>query len=165
MAVLRRLTRRWHLRGAYEAGRGEALRIAQAQMDGGVPRQEICDLLRNSLPPGKPERSLQAYADVAFELQAVMTERNAEAGKLAQAGNLRRAIELYEANVADRFRGPEPYERLLEIYCGSNDLRSAVRVAEAYLKVLPRLPGSADRMAALQKDLRLWRERAGVRRL
>ncbi|NPV07043.1 MAG: hypothetical protein HPY83_03645 [Anaerolineae bacterium] len=159
MSLLRGLTRRWQLGGAYEASRTEALRLAQDQMDGGVPRQEICDLLRSSLPSRRAPRALQAYADVAAELQKVMVQRNAQAGKLEQAGKLREAIELYEANVADRFVGEQPYERLLEIYSRRGDFRNAARVGEAYLRVLPRLPGRPERSAALEQQLQVWRDR------
>lgn len=164
MSPWRRFTRRWQMGRAYEASRSEALRLAQAQMDGGVPRQEICDLLRNNLPPGKPDRALEAYAAVAAELEEVMAQRNAHALRMEQAGRLRDAIELYEANVADRFLGEQPYERLLNIYCHNRDYANAARVGEAYLRVLSRLPGRPARLEALQEEMRVWRERTNYRR-
>ncbi len=156
MSFLGKLTRRWQLGGGYRDHRDSALRLAQDEMDGGVPRQEICDLLLSRAPDG---RSRRAYVEVAQQLRQVMLERNARATGLERGGDQQRAIELYEANVADRFLGDHPYERLLEIYSRRGDWRNAARVAEAYLQALDRLPEGSARRQAVESELSTWRRR------
>ena len=151
-----KLTRRWQLGGSYRDHRDSALRLAQDEMDGGVPRQEICDLLLERAPSG---RSRKAYVDVAEQLRQVMLERNAQGTGLERSGQLQRAIEVYEANVADRFVGDHPYERLMEIYARRGDWLNAARVGEAYLQALHRLPADESRRAAVQGSVTAWRRR------
>jgi len=157
VSFLGRLTRRSQLGRSYERHREEALRLAQEEMDGGAPRQEICDLL---MLRGQAAQARRAYADVAERLQSVMLERNAKAAGLERQGDVRHAVELYEANIADRFAGAQPYERLLEIYVQRGDWLNAARVGEAYLKALDRLPEGAARRTAVESSVSVFRQRA-----
>lgn len=62
-----------------------------------------------------------------------MVDRNLTGIELERAGAIDRAIFLYEANVAERFDGSHPYERLRILYTKQRDYRNALRICRAYL--------------------------------
>ncbi len=74
---------------------------------------------------------IQAHADFVAD---TMANRNTEAATLERLHRREEAIELYEANLKDRFKGYFPYERLRFLYESTGRLRDAERVCLAFLK-------------------------------
>jgi len=111
------------------------LEWAYEQMKQGVPRQVICDhlLAKDSFSLSLEE--LEAASKTESELSGVMVERNLEGKSLESAGKLDKAIELYEANVADWFSGNHPYDRLRVIYTKRKQYAEAIRVCRAFVVV------------------------------
>lgn len=116
-------------RGATET---QLLEWANQEMVRGVPRQVVCDALLNQAFEWKgfdpPPFSL-----VENRLFAVMVERIDKGIDLEKAGKIDEAIKVYEENVADRFKGTFPYERLRVLYAKRKDYLNAIRVCQAYL--------------------------------
>ena len=84
-----------------------------------------------------------------------MATRNDEAAHLERMHQPARAIELYEANVRDRFKGSYPYERLWALYGAADRLADARRVCQAMLEY-------ADLDEVKRKKYRDWL--SGLRR-
>lgn len=77
--------------------------------------------------------SSQRYSRHADKIFGRLTQRNLEGRKLEKAGQLDKAIKLYEANVADFFVGEHPYERLRIIYRRTQDYDKALSVCNSYV--------------------------------
>ncbi|MBV9359522.1 MAG: hypothetical protein JO023_28765 [Chloroflexi bacterium] len=96
------------------------------------------------------------------------TARNLEAFAAEQAGELDRAIELYERNAREGFPGDWPYGRLSALYARLGTVDDAERVLERAIEVLSANPrrSKADRQAQVRefrrrlKALRQGRGRA-----
>jgi tetratricopeptide (TPR) repeat protein len=128
---------------APKGNKRQLLQWAEDRMSHGVPRQDICDYLLSlgsdvmeivHSRPRKADRMLaqdRAYSEAERELSGVMLARNLEAKELERNGKLSEAIELYEANLADRFSGSHPYARLRILYCKKKDYAAAIRVCYA----------------------------------
>jgi tetratricopeptide (TPR) repeat protein len=127
-------------------------RWAKRMMARGVPCQHVCYLLQQlqsgtSVPietiSGEKRQRLealyvrdQAYAQVCSELCQVMASRNLEGQACEAAGEIERAVALYEANVADAFDGAFPYDRLRAIYSSLGKWDEALRVCQAFVAAL-----------------------------
>lgn len=66
-------------------------------------------------------------------LMDTMVNRTMKGITLEKDGNHGRAAELYEANLADRFDGSHPYERLRIIEKSEGKLHEVVRVCQAFI--------------------------------
>lgn len=84
-------------------------------------------------------------------LSAIMADRNSKGRQLERQGQISEAIDLYEANIKDRFPGIHPYDRLRIIYTRRSQNADAIRVCRAYLS-LPDRPKGQDK-ARFQKHL------------
>jgi hypothetical protein len=73
-----------------------------------------------------------AYRLIENGQRAIMTGRNMEAQELEASGNVDEAVEVYEGNIEDGFKGPHPYERLRIIYSKRKEYANAIRVCQAY---------------------------------
>ena len=62
-------------------------------------------------------------------------ERNLQAIEYEKNGDVEKAIELYEQNVAESFDGTHPYERLSELYLSSGKREDLMRILERALMV------------------------------
>lgn len=85
-------------------------------------------------------------------------ERNFEATEAESKGDVERAIELYERNVAEEFVEGYPYERLASLYERRGVYGEALRVTESFIRLAEsgRMPrgaqASADRRLPSFKD-------------
>jgi hypothetical protein len=86
-------------------------------------------------------------ADPLLDFEAAM-QRNEEAERALQAGDISLAIDLLEKSVAEGFVGSHPYERLASIY-ETRDPAEALRVCEAFTKLAAsgKMPRGAQRSA------------------
>jgi tetratricopeptide (TPR) repeat protein len=85
-------------------------------------------------------------------LLEAQTARNLEALAAEQAGDVERAIGLYERNVAEGFAGDLPYGRLVMLYERRGALEEAERVLRRAIEVLEasRRRTAADRRATVR---------------
>ena len=76
-------------------------------------------------------------------------ERNIEAHKAEERGDVDGAIRLYERSVAEGFVGAHPYERLAVLHEQKGRYAEALRVTEAYLSLARcgKMPRGARRSA------------------
>ena len=79
---------------------------------------------------GNPE----AYGGEADRISAQFHQRNAEAAKLEQEGHVDKAVQIYEAVVADMYDGARPYGRLRSIYCRRGQYAEALRVCRRFVE-------------------------------
>lgn len=79
----------------------------------------------------------------------VMVERNLKGRDLEKSGKEDVAITLYEENVADRFDGSHPYDRLRVIYTRRKDFDGAIRVCQQYIE----LSGEEGKRGKFQEHL------------
>lgn len=110
------------------------LKAIDGRLKRGDPRGIILsELLRINY--GKLDlETLQACSKAKSQLMDVMVDRNIEGKELEKEGKIDQAIELYEANVLDRFDGSHPYERLRIHYTFACRYFDAIRVCEKYLR-------------------------------
>jgi tetratricopeptide (TPR) repeat protein len=102
-------------------------------------------------------------------LREAQTARNLEAYAAEQAGELERAIELYEQNAREGFLGDWPYGRLSTLYLRRGAFDDAERILERAIEVLAvnSRRSRADRQAQVRefrrrlKLLRQERRRSG----
>jgi|SRR5438552_8110776 len=106
---------------------------AGQQLEAGVPRGVLyLAILKSPIPSDLGE--MLAWQELERDIGGTMVNRNLD-GQAAEEANARdRAVELYEANVADRFDGSHPYERLRIIYARERRYRDAIRICETYLR-------------------------------
>ncbi len=109
---------------------------ALEQMERGIPRQIVCDYMLSNLNIVDSPNEPFAVLNVESELGGVMVDRNLEGKTLEKAGEIDKAIELYEANVADWFIGSYAYDRLRVIYSRQQRYSEAIRVCKFFVKVL-----------------------------
>ena len=83
----------------------------------------------------------------------LQAERNLKGAEFEKNGNLEKAIELYEENVAESFKGNHPYDRLATIYKNQNDLDNEIRVLEKAIVVYEEIT-IEDRLEGLPKLFR-----------
>ena len=76
-------------------------------------------------------------------------ERNTEAARLEERGDVQGAFRFYEVSVAENFVGAHPYERLAALHEGRRNYAEALRVTDAYINLARsgRLPRGSQRSA------------------
>jgi hypothetical protein len=94
--------------------------------------------------------SIRAHADYIAD---VMANRNFEGSTLERLRQADKAIELYEANVQDRYKGAYPYERLLALYASAGKFQDARRICQAYID---HGQGDEDRKAKFREWMRAY---------
>ncbi len=72
---------------------------------------------------------------VALYLLDVMVDRNLNGKTLEAAGEVDKAIALYEENVSDLFAGDHPYDRLRVIYTKRKQFAEAISVCRTFVKI------------------------------
>ena len=99
------------------------------------------------LPPEEAER-IGTQEDLLMGYEADL-ERNLEAARAEERGDVEVAIRLYEASVAEEFVGAHPYERLAALREGRRNYAEALRVTETYISLAKsgRLPRGSQRSA------------------
>lgn len=90
------------------------------------------------------------HMEINENLQA---ERNLKGAEFEKTGNLEKAIELYEENVKESFKGNHPYDRLATIYKNQNDLDNEIRILEKAIVVYEGIT-IEDRIEGLPKLFR-----------
>jgi tetratricopeptide (TPR) repeat protein len=70
----------------------------------------------------------------AQRIEDIVVSRNLKGIEHEKAGRVAKAVELYEANVADRFDGSHPYDRLRVIDTRDGKFEDAIRICEAYIQ-------------------------------
>ncbi|WP_337968926.1 hypothetical protein [uncultured Flavobacterium sp.] len=83
----------------------------------------------------------------------LQAERNLKGAEFEKTGNLEKAIELYEENVKESFKGNHPYDRLATIYKNENDIENEIRVLEKAIIVYEEIT-IEDRLEGLPKLFR-----------
>ncbi|RZJ54566.1 MAG: hypothetical protein EOO44_04495 [Flavobacterium sp.] len=83
----------------------------------------------------------------------LQNERNLKGAEFEKTGNLEKAIELYEKNVEESFKGNHPYDRLATIYKNQNDIENEIRVLEKAIVVYEEIT-IEDRIEGLPKLFR-----------
>lgn len=83
----------------------------------------------------------------------LQAERNLKGVEFEKNGNLEKAIELYEENVAENFNGNHPYDRLATIYKNQNDLENEIRVLEKAIVIYEKIT-IEDRIEGMPKLFR-----------
>ena len=83
----------------------------------------------------------------------LQAERNLKGVEFEKTGNLEEAIELYEKNVEESFKGNHPYDRLATIYKNQNDIDNEIRVLEKAI-VIFEIITLEDRIEGLPKLFR-----------
>lgn len=80
-------------------------------------------------------------------------ERNLQGIQLEKAGQIERAISLYEANVAEGFDGDHPYQRLAVLYRKSGRRADEIRVLKRAIAVFERVAksGRSDGQPKLER--------------
>jgi len=109
---------------------------ALEQMERGIPRQIVCDYMLSNLNIKDSPNEPFAVLNVESEFSRIMANRNVEGQASEKAGDIEKAIELYEANVADWSIGTHPYDRLRIIYSRQQRYSEAIRVCKSFVKVL-----------------------------
>ena len=110
------------------------LRQSEEQMKKGESRQAIEQKLALVEIDHKDPDVLakqSAYLRATQAMGFIFLERNEKGTKFENEGQIDKAIQLYEANVADEYMGQHPYERLRIIYRKRNDYTNAIRVCQA----------------------------------
>jgi hypothetical protein len=90
------------------------------------------------------------------ERARVQTGRNVAGVEHEQRGEWDAAIALYEANLAEGFPGPWPYDRLAALYAKREEPGEVVRVLERAVTVFAALP---PRPPERRLQLRAFRQR------
>jgi hypothetical protein len=78
----------------------------------------------------------------------IFVDRNIDGSAFEKGGQVEKAIALYEANVADRFDGSYPYDRLRVIYKSRGDFAGAIRVCRFYIEHIARDPKMVEKFRA-----------------
>ena len=83
----------------------------------------------------------------------LQAERNLKGAEFEKTGDFDKAIEVYEENVAESFKGNHPYDRLATIYKNQNDIDNEIRVLEKAIIVFEEIT-LEDRLEGLPKLFR-----------
>lgn len=83
----------------------------------------------------------------------LQAERNLKGAEFEKTGDFEKAIEVYEENVAESFKGNHPYDRLATIYKNQNDIDNEIRVLEKAIIVFEEIT-LEDRLEGLPKLFR-----------
>ena len=112
------------------------------------PEQEPGRDASGSILPADEAEKIGTEHDLLAGYEAAL-ERNTEAAKSEERGDVERAIQLYETSVAESFVGTHPYERLAALQEGRRNHAEALRVTEAFISLARsgRLPRGSQRSA------------------
>jgi len=126
------------------------LQWANEQMKQGVPRQIVCNFLLDwgSRPLSFEEKEAALKAE--SHLFGVMVDRNLNGKTLEAAGEVDKAIALYEENVSDLFAGDHPYDCLRVIYAKRKQFAEAIRVYRTFVKIADILVEEGSRRGDLK---------------
>ncbi len=83
----------------------------------------------------------------------LQAERNLKGAEFEKTGDFEKAIEVYEENVKESFKGNHPYDRLATIYKNQNDIDNEIRVLEKAIIVFEEIT-LEDRLEGLPKLFR-----------
>ena len=83
----------------------------------------------------------------------LQAERNLKGSEFEKTGNFEKAIEEYEKNVEESFKGNHPYDRLATIYKNLNDIDNEIRVLEKAIVVFEEIT-LEDRLEGMPKLFR-----------
>lgn len=83
----------------------------------------------------------------------LQAERNLKGTEFEKTGNFEKAIELYEENVRESYKGNHPYDRLATIYKNQNDIDNEIRILEKAIIVYEEIT-IEDRIEGLPKLFR-----------
>ena len=83
----------------------------------------------------------------------IQVERNLKAIEFEKAGEIEKAIALYEENSNEGFKGNHPYDRLATIYKNQIDLDNEIRVLEKAIIIFEEIT-LEDRLEGLPKLFR-----------
>nr|WP_315220398.1 hypothetical protein [uncultured Flavobacterium sp.] len=83
----------------------------------------------------------------------LQAERNLKGIEFEKTGNFEKAIELYEENVRESFKGNHPYDRLATLYKNQNDIDNEIRILEKAIIVYEEIT-IEDRIEGLPKLFR-----------
>ena len=99
------------------------------------------------LPPEEAEK-IGTAEDLLVGYEAAL-ERNTEAARAEERGDVEAAISFYETSVAEEFVGAHPYERLAALHESRRRYAQALRVTDAYISLARsgRLPRGSQRSA------------------
>ena len=97
----------------------------------------------------------QAYSKEADRIFDKLYKRNARGIALERAGQIDKAIVLYEANIADMFGGNHPYDRLRIIYSKRKQYDQALRVCQQFIQMADTL----KKLGSPRSDLPAKRQR------
>ncbi|MEO7978762.1 hypothetical protein [Flavobacterium sp.] len=85
--------------------------------------------------------------------EILQTERNLKGSEFEKAGDFEKAIEEYEKNVEESYKGNHPYDRLATIYKNQNDIENEIRILEKAIIVFEEIT-LEDRLEGLPKLFR-----------
>ena len=104
---------------------------------------------------GKNQKKFNPKSNIlSMEInENLQNKRNLKGAEFEKAGNFEKAIELYEENVAESFKGNHPYDRLATIYKNQNDIDNEIRVLEKAIVVYEEIT-IEDRLEGLPKLFR-----------
>lgn len=102
--------------------------------DSELPLVQKLRQLRRRASEARDWATQQRFMEEEDRILQIFVSRNVTGIVHEKAGHIAEAVELYEANVADRFYGSHPYERLRVIYTREGKLGDAIRVCEAYIR-------------------------------
>jgi len=133
--------------------RSDVMSWAEDQMERGVPRQHVCEVLvgmgrrlksDNEIKFGNDIKiyrvlasAAKALSDAERKLFTPLVDRNTDAIKMEKRGRIDEAIVLYEMNVQDKVRALIPYERLRVLYTRRGDYENAIRICQEAMRNLP----------------------------
>lgn len=119
---------------------------AKSEIDSGRPRWKVHGQLATAFSGSSELKELEALTKVMGSIEDTLVDRNSKGVAFERAGKIERAIQLYEANVADEFDGSHPYNRLRIIYKSRDDYSNAIRVCNAYLSVASNDPKTIEQV-------------------
>jgi hypothetical protein len=105
-----------------------------AQKASGVPLMDIWRELNRKLSKSDELELMQAYVEAADKIEDIVVSRNLKGKEYEREGKESEALQLYEANIKDKFDGSHPYERLRIIYTRKSRYNDIIRICEAYIE-------------------------------
>ena len=85
--------------------------------------------------------------------EILQTERNLKGSEFEKTGDFEKAIEEYEKNVEESYKGNHPYDRLATIYKNQNDIENEIRILEKAIIIFEEIT-IEDRIEGLPKLFR-----------
>jgi len=135
----------WVLNEPAKRTEKDLLQWANDQIVHGVPRQIICNYLLDWGSRSLSFKEKEAAFKAESHLFGVMVDRNLNGKTLEAAGEIDKAIVLYEENVSDLFAGDHPYDRLRVIYTKRKQFAEAIRVCGTFVKIADMLVEEGSR--------------------